>query len=58
MKLRGHVSCDVLRNNEWLDATRHARWCLGQFSQSMEKAALIHITGVAHRCARQGVDVR
>jgi hypothetical protein len=50
--------CDVRRNNEWLDATRHARWCLGQSPQSMQKAALIHITGVAHRCARQGVDVR
>ncbi|OAI26240.1 hypothetical protein A1351_02070 [Methylosinus sp. R-45379] len=29
--------CDVRRNNEWLDAPRHARWCLGQSPQSMQK---------------------
>jgi hypothetical protein len=47
--------CDVRRNNEWLEPSRYAAWCRGQSRQTMANAANVHGTGVAHRCARQGV---
>lgn len=49
--------CDVKRNNEWLDPNKHAGWCRGQSLATMMKAPEVHRTGVAYRCAKQGVTV-
>lgn len=49
--------CDVKRANEWLEPNRHAAWCRGQSLATMTKAPQVHRTGVAFRCAQQGVTV-
>ena len=51
------MGCDVIKAKERLDAPFHSNWCMGQTDAMMRKAALIHRTGVAHRCAWQGVNV-
>lgn len=52
------LGCNSQQANEVLDPRFHMTWCMRQTDQMMRRAALIHITGVAHRCARQGIDVR
>lgn len=52
------LGCNSQQANEVLDPRFHMTWCMRQTDQMMRRAALIHITGVAHRCARQGLDVR
>jgi len=52
------LGCNVQRANEVLDPRFHMNWCMRQTNEQMRRASLIHTTGVAHRCAQQGVDVR
>lgn len=52
------LGCDVQRAREILEPRPHMTWCMRQTDQMMRRAALIHTTGVAHRCAQQGIDVR
>jgi hypothetical protein len=49
--------CDVRRANERLEPAFHANWCRRQSLQTMSNAANVHKTGVAFRCARQGVRI-
>lgn len=50
--------CNVLANQERLDAPFHENWCKRQSLATMMNAHLVHRTGVAFRCAKQGVEVR
>ena len=49
--------CDVRRANERLDPAFHANWCRRQSIQTMSNAVNVHKTGVAFRCAKQGVRI-
>ena len=52
------LGCDVIKAKERLDTASHTKWCMGQAYEMMSRrAALIHRTGVAHRCAWQGINV-
>ena len=50
--------CNVRRSGEVLDPRFHENWCRHQTPAMMARARDIHRTGVAHRCAQQGVRVR
>jgi hypothetical protein len=52
------LGCNSQQANEVLDPRFHMNWCMRQTNERMRRANLIHTTGVAHRCALQGVDVR
>jgi len=49
--------CDVRKAREVLEPGFHAAWCRRQSPARMSIAANIHRTGVAHRCALQGVQL-
>ncbi len=50
--------CNVQATREVLDPKFHENWCRRQSLATMSKAHLVHRTGVAHRCAQQGIEVR
>jgi hypothetical protein len=50
--------CNVQVSREVLDPAFHQNWCMKQSLATMLKAHLVHRTGVAFRCANQGVEVR
>lgn len=52
------LGCNSQQANEILDPRVHMNWCMRQTADMMRKTPLIHSTGVVHRCALQGVDVR
>ena len=52
------LGCNSQQANEVLDPRFHMTWCMRQTNERMRRANLIHTTGVAHRCALQGIDVR
>jgi hypothetical protein len=49
--------CDVKRAKERLDPPFHSSWCRRQSLQTMSNAVNVHKTGVAFRCAKQGVRI-
>lgn len=51
------LGCDSNRAKERFEPSFHMNWCMRQTDKTMRNAALVHRTGVAFRCAQQGVNV-